>query len=516
MREVALDIHGVRLVARRVSVGISDDDRVPADYARPLSLQHRRRAAATLGSLLIKADVVELQQSRDGRDIAYVCRGRVEIQRGPLRATTSVLTVDASAQTVLLGPCRLGWWPSAGPQQWTLAGLAQFTRRSRVSAKSCRVSLRTGDVLCGDARAYLPGYACSEWEYGKSRIRADELSLHFPAGVPAMLPSVEASGITWLPQPPADSSLLAERSPAGLGRAVHKVRGDRALGFGKARWSLHNERPVAPWAGRRSPGLAGTVTDTADLEPLPKPAATKRAAPYSGRRLTMRTAPAGSSIALRVRVPIPSTRTLVPARLPPAVRVAVSVQLQVPRAANGPAAFAALRAKWGGARGASLVAAGGLHLLREQTHPTPDSKPTKAAKATEARVAATATATPSAMARELVLGRATSSRQATPGLLPMSVGSAGGVSLGTDAVREAVEHTHTASASSPLSSSAGGALTASSLHSSPARAGAMGVRDVVEDLDAEVGKAARRAVRRLSVLVLGAGLRRGVAAGLKA
>ena len=40
--------------------------------------------------------------------------------------------------------------------------------------------------------------------------------------------------------------------------------------------------------------------------------------------------------------------------------------------------------------------------------------------------------------------------------------------------------------------------------------------DVVEDLDAEVGKAGRRAVRRLSLLVLGAGLRRGVAAGLKA
>ena len=175
---VALDVRGVRLVARRVSVVISDDSR-----ARTLSL-HRRRAADTLGPLLIKADVLELQQSRDGRDIAYVCRGRVDVQRGSLRATTGVLTMDASAQTVQLGPCRLGWGPSAGPQRWTLAGLAQIARRSRVSAKSCQVSLGTGDVLCGGVRAYLPSYGCSEWDGGKNRIRADELSLRFPLAAP--------------------------------------------------------------------------------------------------------------------------------------------------------------------------------------------------------------------------------------------------------------------------------------------------------------------------------------------
>ena len=238
---VALDVRGVRLVARRVSVVISDDSR-----ARTLSL-HRRRAADTLGPLLIKADVLELQQSRDGRDIAYVCRGRVEVQRGSLRATTGVLTMDASAQTVQLGPCRLGWGPSAGPQRWTLAGLAQIARRSRVSAKSCQVSLGTGDVLCGGVRAYLPSYGCSEWDGGKNRIRADELSLRFPAGGPAMPPRVEASGFTWLlqPSPPANSPVLAERSPAGLD---HNTGGVRALGFGKARWLLHNQRPAAPWA----------------------------------------------------------------------------------------------------------------------------------------------------------------------------------------------------------------------------------------------------------------------------
>ena len=451
---VALDLHGVRLVARRVSVIISDDDRVPADRAHALSLQHRQRAAATLGPPLIKADVLELQQSRDGRDIAYVCRGRVEVQRGSLRATTGVLTMDASAQTVLLGPCRLGWGPSAGPQQWALAGLAQIARRSRVSAKSCQVSLGTGDVLCGDVRAYLPSYACSEWDDGKNRIRADELSLRFPADGPAMPSRVEASGFTWLLQssPPANSPPLDERSPAGLGGAVHKAGGVRALGFGKARWLRHNERSAAPWADRRSPELADTVTRTADLEPLPKPAVTTSAAPESVRRLTVRTAPTGHSIALRV--PILSTRTLVPARQSPAVRAAVSVRVRVPRAANGPAASAALRAKWGGARGDSLVATGGLHLLREQNHAAPASKATKAtkaAKATKARVAATATTTPSAMARELVLGRTTSSREASLGPLPMPAGSAGGVSLGTDAVHEAVEHTHAASASSPRS-----------------------------------------------------------------
>lgn len=444
---VALDVHGVRLVARRVSVIISDDDRVPTERALTLSHQHRRRAAATLGPPLIKADMLELQQSRDGRDIAYVCRGRVEVQRGSLRATTGVLTMDASAQTVLLGPCRLGWGPSAGPQQWSLAGLAQIARRSRVSAKSCQVSLGTGDVRCGGVRAYLPSYGCSEWDDGKNRIRADELSLRFPAGGPAMPPRVEASGFTWLLQPssPANSPFLAERSPAGLGRAVHKAGGVRALGlFGKARWLLHNEWSAASWAGRRSPRLANTVTRTNDLEPLPKPAVTTSAAPNSVRRLTVRSAPAGHSIALRV--PILGTRTLVPARQSPAVRAAVSVRVRVPRAANGPAASAALRAKWGGARSASLVATGGLHLLRKQKHSAPASKATKA---TEARVAATATTTPSAMARELVLG--TSSREASLGPLPMPVGSAGGVSLGTDAVHEAVEHTHATSASSPPS-----------------------------------------------------------------
>jgi hypothetical protein len=453
---VALDVHGVRLVARRVSIIISDDDRV--HRAHTLSLQHRRRAAATLGPPLIKADVLELQQSRDGRDIAYVCRGRVEVQRGSLRATTGVLTMDASAQTVLLGPCRLAWGPSAGPTQWTFAGLAQIARRSRVSAKSCQVSLGTGDVLCGGVRAYLPSYGCSEWDDSKNRIRADELSLRFPAGGPAMPPRVEASGFKWLLQPssPASSPLLAERSPAGLGGAVHKAGGVRALGFGKARWLLHSERSAAPWAGRRSPRLASTVTRTVDLESLPKPAVTTSAAPNCRtRRLTVRTAPTGHSIALRA--PILSSRTLVPARQSPAVRAAVSVRVRVPRAANGPAASAALRAKWGGARSASLVATGGLHLLREQNHAAPASKATKATKApkatkpTEARVAATATTTPSAMARELVLGRTTSSREASLGPLPMPAGSAGGVSLDTDAVHEAVEHTHAISASSPRS-----------------------------------------------------------------
>lgn len=435
---MALDVRGVRLVARRVSVVISDDSR-----ARTLYL-HRRRAADTLGPLLIKADVLELQQSRDGRDIAYVCRGRVEVQRGSLRATTGVLTMDASAQTVQLGPCQLGWGPSAGPQRWTLAGLAQIARRSRVSAKSCQVSLGTGDVLCGGVRAYLPSYGCSEWDGGKNRIRADELSLRFPAGGPAMPPRVEASGFTWLlqPSPPANSPLLAERSPAGLDHNTGRVR---ALGFGKARWLLHNQRPAASWAGCRSPGLANTVVRAADLEPLPKPAVTTSAV----RRLTVRTASTGHSIALRV--PVLSTRTLVLARQPPAVRAAVSVRVRVPRAPNGPAASAALRAKWGGGRSASVVATGGLHLLREQNHAAPASKATKATKATEAKVAATATATPSAMARELVLGCTTSSRDASLGPLPMPVASAGGGSLGTDAVHEEVEHTHAASASSPRS-----------------------------------------------------------------
>ena len=445
MRElpVALDVHGMRVMARRVTVVISDDGRVSTDGATPISRQDRRRAAA-LGPPLIKADVLELQQSRDGRDHAYVCRGRVEIQRGSMRATTSALTMDVSAHTMLLGPCRLGWGPTAGPHRWTLAGLAQIARRSRVSAKSCRVSLRTGDVLCGDARAYLPGYACSEWDHGTNRIRADELSLRFPASGPTMSPRVEASGFTWLPRssPPANSPHPAERTSAGLGRAGHKAGGAGALGLDKARWSLHNERPAASWVAHRLPGLAGSVTNTADLEELPKPAVRKSAAPHgSARRLTVRTAPTGRSIALRV--PLLSTRTAVSARLSPAVRAVVSVRVRVPRAANGQAASAALRAKWGGARGASLVATGGLHLLREHTPAVPDFKVAKATKAAAARIAATAASTPSAMARELVLGRTTSFREASLGPLPMSVGPAGGASLGADAV--------TTSASSPRS-----------------------------------------------------------------
>ena len=87
-------------------------------------------------------DVLEVQQSRDGHDAAYVCRGGVVLTRGQqLRATAPTLTVDARTHEASSGPpvmppcdAPAGWYYS-GPKTMMVTPTASIVRLSRAPAR---------------------------------------------------------------------------------------------------------------------------------------------------------------------------------------------------------------------------------------------------------------------------------------------------------------------------------------------------------------------------------------------
>ena len=194
---VALDRQNIRFAPRNVVVTVHDDGDLPIERIR-LPWQRVSRRAAGVEPPLVKAGLLEVQQRRDGRDEAYVCKGRVVLQRDLLHATARVLTVGAQAQTARLDACRLCWGGlGTAPQPWSLARVAQLFTRSRVLAESCHVNLATGDVVCRGVRAVrLKGYQCSRGGgrgSESSLLSADELRLLFADG-PAVPPRRERTG----------------------------------------------------------------------------------------------------------------------------------------------------------------------------------------------------------------------------------------------------------------------------------------------------------------------------------
>ena len=406
---VAIDLvgGGVKVTARRVVFVVGDDARPRLPPSIDPSRLLRRLKAGQLDEspVHISADVLEVQQSRDGHDAAYVCRGGVVLTRGQqLRATAPTLTVDARTHEASSGPCKLQWAPARSlPQGWAAAMVARGLTRSRAAAASCRIDLRTGDWTCHDVDARLQ----RSWSKGAAAapaaalVHADRLALSF-AGAAGL--RVSGDGSEWLPGPSHGNP------PLGASRLQVLTRGKEALD------SLRQARRTAleTTLSRRA------APSATPAPPLPPPAPSLSAPsslaspPRRVRSLCARLSPSARSVALRLPIPMPELRAA--SGVAPRVRLSASARVRLPVATRSTtsASHATVRARWDARRGASSSLT--VRSLRDTTTAT-----TTAPRATSrAETPSDALAT-TVMARELVLGRYASSRAASLGPLPSSI-----------------------------------------------------------------------------------------------
>ena len=394
---VALDLGGnARVSARRVVFVVGDDARPHLLPSVDPSRLLRRLKAGQLDEspVHISTDVLEVQQSRDGQDAAYVCRGAVVLTRGQqLRATAPMLTVDARTQQASSGPCKLQWAPARSlPRGWAAAMVARGLTRSRAVAASCRIDLRTGDWMCHDVDARLQ----SSWSKGTAaapatdRVHADRLALSF-AGAAGLRVSGDDS--EWLPAPPHGGPSL------GQARLPLMARGREAL---ESLRKAHQTGPQPSPSRRSKPGVASAPQ-------LPLPAAPGLSPPQrTVRSLCARQSPSARSVALRLPIPTPELRMA--SEVAPRVRLSASARVRLPVSARSmtSASHATVRTRWDARRGAASTLTVRSLLRGATTETTTPETPGDALATAD-------------MARELVLGRYTSSRIASLGPLPSSI-----------------------------------------------------------------------------------------------